>query len=426
MSLLAQRNGLGRSLGAGLLWALGAAVSVAALPQEPSGRPQVERPAPVLDVSDPARIDALLAPLLEAHSLPAIGGAVVSGGRLAALGAAGVRKKGAPEAVTVADLWHLGSCTKAMTATLTARLVERGVLRFESTLGELLAAEPGLELAEGWGPVTVAELLRHRGRAPADLSQDGLWAALWRREGTPREQRTRLLRGVLTQPPSAPAAEYLYSNAGYALVGALLERLDGRDFEQLLTQELFLAIGADGMGFGAPGVVGELDQPRAHRTLRGLLLPQEPGPMADNPPAIAPAGTVHASLSDWARFVALHLAGARGETQFLLPETFAALYANTQGPYALGWGVRTRPWARGRVLTHSGSNTMWHAVVWIAPELDLAFLAVTNRAGDAGQAGCDAAIGILRDWALDWALDRSLQRTPEGAPGQAATREDDR
>jgi hypothetical protein len=48
-----------------------------------------------------------------------------------------------------------------------------------------------------------------------------------------------------------------------------------------------------------------------------------------------------------------------------------------------------------RVLTHSGSNTMWFATVAIAPERGVAFLAAVNCGGPAGQQACDAALAAL-------------------------------
>jgi hypothetical protein len=54
-------------------------------------------------------------------------------------GTAGVRKRGTAERITIADQFHLGSCTKAMTATLVAMLVEEGKLNWTTTLGELFA-----------------------------------------------------------------------------------------------------------------------------------------------------------------------------------------------------------------------------------------------------------------------------------------------
>jgi len=57
----------------------------------------------------------------------------------------------------------------------------------------------------------------------------------------------------------------------------------------------------------------------------------------------------------------------------------------------MGWGVVGRDWAGGRVLTHSGSNTMWFCTVWMAPEKDFAVLVATNMGGDKAAKGCDAA-----------------------------------
>src|SRR5690606_21237482 len=127
------------------------------------------------------------------------------------------------------------------------------------------------------------------------------------------------------------------------------------------------------------------------------MTPIAPGPRADNPQVIAPAGTVHVALADWARYISLHLRGARGEQGLLLaPESFEKLHARVASDdYALGWVTAERGWAKGRVLTHSGSNGSWFAVVWIAPNVDLAFLAVTNCGADAAARACDEAITRL-------------------------------
>ena len=54
-----------------------------------------------------------------------------------------------------------------------------------------------------------------------------------------------------------------------------------------------------------------------------------------------------------------------------------------------------RPWGKGTVLTHSGSNTMWYAIVWVAPQLDQAFLVATNSRDDNSHPICDQMIGKL-------------------------------
>lgn len=341
---------------------------------------------------DPRDIGPLLAPLRTKHELPALVAAVVRGGEVVALGADGVRKHGDPKPVTVGDEMHLGSCTKAMTATLAARLVESNKIAWNTKVSDVF---PKTEMHAAWRDVTLELLLTNRAGAPGDLDADGLWGRLWKRKGTHVEQRRELLEGVLKREPAAPpGTKFLYSNAGFAIAGHMLETLAKKPWEELMEAELFEPLGITTGGFGAPGKKGALDQPLGHAGDR----PIDVGPAADNPPAIGPAGTVHMSIGDWAKFVALHLEGARGGTPFLKPETFAKLHAVPEGAensYAMGWGIAERDWAGGRVLTHSGSNTMWFCVTWIAPEKDFAVLVCTNAGGESATKACDAACQVL-------------------------------
>jgi hypothetical protein len=61
----------------------------------------------------------------------------------------------------------------------------------------------------------------------------------------------------------------------------------------------------------------------------------------------------------------------------------------------MGWDVAQRAWAGGRTLTHAGTNTMWYAVMWVAPERDAAFVAATNAATEGATKACDAAVSAL-------------------------------
>src|SRR5690606_27666177 len=98
---------------------------------------------------------------------------------------------------------------------------------------------------------------------------------------------------------------------------------------------------------------GTLDAPRGHHA-SGIA--QEPGPKADNPPALAPAGTVHASMEDWGKFVAMQLRGLTGKPSMLKPETWMRLMNPPPGQTAaMGWIVHGRAWADGAALTHDGS-----------------------------------------------------------------------
>ena len=74
-------------------------------------------------------LNSMLAPYLAQYELPALAAAVVKDGKVIAAGAVGTRRVGYAMPVTVADRFHLGSATKAMTALLAAMFVEEGKLR---------------------------------------------------------------------------------------------------------------------------------------------------------------------------------------------------------------------------------------------------------------------------------------------------------
>lgn len=80
------------------------------------------------------RLEAALEPIRAASGVPGLAAAVVDRGGVVAVGAVGRRRIDEETALTVADNFHLGSDTKAMTAFLAARLVERGRIRWDLTL----------------------------------------------------------------------------------------------------------------------------------------------------------------------------------------------------------------------------------------------------------------------------------------------------
>ena len=60
-----------------------------------------------------------------------------------------------------------------------------------------------------------------------------------------------------------------------------------------------------------------------------------------------------------------------------------------------------RPWAWGSALTYDGSNTLWYAVVWIAPQRNFAALVVTNIGGPAAAKAADETAAALIRKILD-------------------------
>ena len=344
--------------------------------------------------STPAYGAQALEVIRKKHDLPALAVVVVKDGRICDRAAVGVRKLGESARVTTNDVFHIGSCTKSMTATLTAMLIDEGKLRWDSTIAELFPELKG-KLDKQYEVVTVEQLLTHRGGVPG-APPDAAWKRAWEQKGTPTQQRREFIEAVLSQPPeAAPGTKMIYSNQGYAIVGAMLEKLTGTAWETLITERLFKPLHMDSAGFGPPGTIGALDQPWGHsRNLFGTVPLQH-----DNPPAIAPAGRVHCSLDDLARYTMLHLQRDQ-QGGLLKPKTLDKLHTPPEGSnYACGWVVLKRGWAGGNALMHNGSNTMWYVVMWLAPEKNFSVVVATNVAGTGAEQGCDeVASAMIQHW----------------------------
>jgi CubicO group peptidase (beta-lactamase class C family) len=335
------------------------------------------------------------------HNFPALAVAVVQNGELRDLAAVGVRKSGDPTLVTTNDQFHIGSCTKSMTATLAGILIDEGKLKWETTIAEVFPELKTL-MDPAYRKVTLHELLTHHGGAPGRAPGEA-WERASAAEGTPRQQRYEFIKAVLSEPPEAvPGSKYIYSNQGYAIAGAMLEKATGTPWEELITEKLFKPLGMSSAGFGPPGTKGKVDEPWGHAKRLLMTLPSQ----RDNPPAIAPAGRVHCSLQDLARYCILHLEGER-RGGLVTTQTMRMLHTPFEGKetdgtrYACGWISLERKWAGKRALMHNGSNTMWYIVIWLAPEKDFGVIAASNLGADDAAKGCDEAAGaMIKKWLI--------------------------
>ena len=325
------------------------------------------------------------------HGLPGLGGALLTVDGLLTQAVAGVRKAGTEVEVTVADLWHLGSNTKAMTATLAALAVQAGKLRWDSTLGEVFPQQEDLKKSL-LSQATLAHLLTHWSGLPANTK----WRLLLGDGRDLRGQREAALQAAAGTPDlPTPGEKHLYSNWGYVLAGHMLEQVWDVAWEGLIQSEVFTPLGISHAGFGGTGTLGQIDQPWPHGADGQPM--QNNGPNTDNPPVMGPAGTVHMPMSDWAKFIAEHLAGRMGKGS-LLSHTADYLHLHTPAvsgsSYAFGWSAMERKWG-GHVISHNGSNTMNRSITWLAPEKGFAVLACTNAGSEKAQLALDDVCSLL-------------------------------
>ena len=395
----------------------------------PAASPRhAEQPAPiVLKRDSPRDISSTLAPIIARAKIPGAAAVVLYGDRIVAEGVAGVRKKGNDAPITLNDQFEICSCTKAMTATLVAMLIEDGKLSWDSTLGEIFG-DTVTNMNSAWKSVTLQQLLAHRaGLIGNHLFQFSTSVAFSRNLAA---QRRSFAGNLLSHAPDLPpGTKAIYTNVDYLIVAAALEITTGRTWEDLMQERLFRPLGITTAGFGPPGTPGRVDQPWGHGPRRLLYwplpgatdVPSDPGSIgADYPRAAAPAGLVHMSVLDWARFVAWQLRGdpanPHREATLLQLNSFARLHAPDTGEifmfpsdlkpvpnhgYTAGWFTTTAAWAKGprpgdtgRVICHQGDNELWDCGVWVAPEIDFAVLVAFNRAWMQGP--CQEVFTALR------------------------------
>ena len=323
-------------------------------------------------------LETRVAELRDDTGLTAVAVAVTVGGDLAAAAVSGERRRDSGIAVTVDDRWHVGSITKSMTATLLAVLEEDGLLSADDALTALL---PDVEMADGRSACTPAHLMTHTAGVAANFPAESrdVWPE------TAEElvaERRRFVADALAAEPESPCGErFLYSNVGYTIAGHIAETVAREPYETLLRDRVFAPLGLMSAGFGAPKGERPDEEPLGHGVFpNGRRVPVDPfETRADNTPLIAPAGTVHMTIGDLARYGAAHLDGEYGSDPVLLSRSsWQRLHAPFLNGYARGWIRHERDWAGGPLIWHNGSNTLWYALLMLLPARNMTLAFVTN------------------------------------------------
>ena len=271
---------------------------------------QPTRSSPHIDDAE-APLTKLIIGLRKEKDLVGLAAMVVVDGQVEAAAADGERKKGSGVWLEIGDRWHLGGITKSITATMIARLVESGQMKWSDTIGECF---PKASIHEDWKPVTLKQLLTDTAGAPANFPKE-----VWRQRPPlgpecTQARREAVLEVIADKPEHRPGEKYVYSNVGYTIAGAMAEKATGATWEDLVKREVFEPLKLTGAGFGPPKSPDEtLEQPRGHRVFRGWKVPADDD--EDNTPIMGPAATVHMTLRDLCTFATEHLRGDLGAGQ---------------------------------------------------------------------------------------------------------------
>jgi CubicO group peptidase (beta-lactamase class C family) len=159
--------------------------------------------------------------------------------------AAGIANKATGAPIALNTKFNLGSMNKMFTAVAIAQLAQAGRLSFTDTISKHLPDYPNKEVAD---KVTIHQLLTH-------TSGMGLY---WNEKF--REQREKLLTVAAHLPlfvndplSFAPGEKFQYSNSGYMVLGAIIEKVSGQDYYSYVAEHVYKRAGMTDTGFYEPG-----------------------------------------------------------------------------------------------------------------------------------------------------------------------------
>jgi len=318
-----------------------------------------------------AFFESELPPLIQEHRVPGVAVSVVVGGEVRHAEGYGFARLAPDVPATAHTPFQTGSVSKMLTFTALMQQVELGAIYLNADVNLYLQE---FTVQERFGAaITPLHLLTHTAGFE-DLPVVGLLA----RDEAALLPLGELLTRHLPDRVRPPGEEAAYSNYGAALAGYLVELATGEPFADAVQSRVLTPLGMTDSSIQQP-VAADL----AGRTARGYLYEDGeyrwPGP--EYVP-LGPAGGLHMSASDAARFMLLHL----GETPGVLAtETAEAMRAplhqarSDMPGMGAGWWQSDRHGQR--ILTHEGDTNEAHALMALMPEVGEGLFLATNAPG---------------------------------------------
>lgn len=326
-----------------------------------------------------------------AQGIPGAAIAVVCGGTLSHAAGIGVLREGSAELVAPTSRFQLASLTKMFTGAAAVSLSEEGVVDLQAPISDILPTV-------GYGDITLHHLLTHTASYPTEFAMF-----------TSADLVTTVLDNGSQSMWAPPGAVWNYSNPGFSVAGAALERAAGISFGQLVETRVFGPANMSRATMGVPVVLADGDYAFGHSDGPSVSSPIAPDGSYFESGSYGPMGGAWGSIEDLARWGEVHLqqggqvlstAGAALLTQFHTRTTSA-----DQG---YGYGHFVDAYLNPIVISHGGSSPGFLSDWRIVPDLDFGVFVVINA-----------------DWADptvigDLISDRYVEFGYQGGPGSDA------
>ncbi|MFI5953966.1 serine hydrolase domain-containing protein [Cryptosporangium sp. NPDC051539] len=359
-----------------------------------------------------AWLDEQLPPLLEKYDVPAAGWAVAQGGEVID-GAAGLLSKETRVEATPDSVFQIGSITKLWTSSLVLQLVDEGLVELDRPIRDYL---PDFRIADerAAARITIRQLLNHTAGFEGDIFLD---------TGFGDDCLEKYVASLQDVPQLFPPGEqFSYNNAGYCVLGRLVEVLRGRHYDACLREYLITPLGLTHAATDAyeairfRAAMGHVELERG----AGYV----PAPVWAMARSNAPAGAMLSMRPrDLLTFAQMHLDDGRaaGGAQVLAPGTAARMHdwqvdLPELGLMGSSWGLGFERFdlPAGTLIGHDGNTVGQAAFLRMVPGARVAVVLLTNG-GDAMSLYKDVVGRVLGRLA---GVELPAAPTPPAEPGQ--------
>jgi len=307
------------------------------------------------------------------YQVPAIAVATMSADRLLLEKVSGVRALSNTSAASLVDYFHIGSCSKSVLALIATRLTEDGKIQWNTQFFDVFP-ELLKDANAGYHAITLEDLfLGKAGIAQyVDIQKDPIPPL----EGPLQAQRLDFIRHVLRREPASQHKNgkypHLYSNAGYTMASAMLEKTTGIGYEALVSDvgnQLDIVFKV-----GWPNTIAE-NQPSGHTISNGAVEEYPPDHAYRIPNVLTPAGDLSVSAHDYARYTQLHLRGLTGQDTYVSNPGWTNMHF-AQSPTSLG--TANSKLGGKRVTGFDGSAGTFYCRSLLFPDDDYALSILMN------------------------------------------------
>ena len=321
--------------------------------------------------------DAIITGLMKKYGVPGGAVAVMNHGKLVLARGYGFADQGNAELAHPDSLFRIASLSKQITSAAILKLVDQGKLSLSTKAFPLLGftANPSGTQTSGLANITIEELLQHTGGWSRETGCTGCLSTgdpMFDSIGIKNAQGDagppscdQIIQYMLTQPLKwTPGTTYDYSNFGYCVLGAVVEKVTGQSYPSWVAANLFAPAGAGGIVQGqtiwpADREVVYYDYP-GHATSSDVFAPSD---LAFGNPygswyleAMMSHGAWVASPVDLLRFQGA-LDGRTGVPALLSSTSLTDLAAN---PNVLVEAINSS----NQIVAQTGSSTSWYGMGW--------------------------------------------------------------